>query len=274
MLALTPSHEEAVIARPIADEAAWRNWSQEQVLLGLARDTDPAAFAVGGLGALAAAPTVRIVVLPADPAVVAVSVQDPKTVIPPAISLPGGGQLPSMAAVRGTSDGYVGYADRGRGRPWPRFVAVHWHGGVDAYLGKSGGQPADAGRGAHRLIWLRRTVGWAWGAFGFQQKIVRRFGIDGPFRILLGVADTANAGLGDLGTGWADPGGPASPDAPAAVDQQVLLREDVPAWPDAAGVKDLAMRFGARLDIAFGGSGERHLDRTGPEAGRFRSPQF
>ncbi|HUJ08272.1 MAG TPA: hypothetical protein VLX31_19385 [Streptosporangiaceae bacterium] len=258
----------------MSDDAAVRRWADEQTLLGLARNTPPSAFALGGMAALAVPPTVRIVVLPGDPASVAVSVQDPKTVIPPQISMPGGGQLPSIGTVRGTSDGYVGYSDPGRGKPWPRFVAVHWHGGVDFYLGQSGGQPADPSRGAHRLIWLRRTVGWAWGAFGFQQKIVRRFGIDGPFRILLGVADTANAGLGDLGTGWADPGGPASPDAPAAVDQQVLLREDVPAWPDAAGVKDLAMRFGARLDIAFGGSGERHLDRTGPEAGRFRSPQF
>ena len=32
---------------------------------------------------------------------------------------------------------------------------------------------------------------------------------------------------------------------------------------------ELALRFGARLDLAFGGPGERHLDRAGPEQGRF-----
>jgi len=31
----------------------------------------------------------------------------------------------------------------------------------------------------------------------------------------------------------------------------------------------LALRFGARVDLAFGGPGERHLDRVGPETGRF-----
>jgi hypothetical protein len=43
----------------------------------------------------------------------------------------------------------------------------------------------------------------------------------------------------------------------------VLLLENLPEWPDAAGVEAVALRFGARLDLAFGGSGERHLDRTG-----------
>jgi hypothetical protein len=250
-----------------------RRWAQEQALLGLARDTPPAGFAVGGLGALAVRPTARIVVLPGDPASVAVAVQDPKTVIPPIVSVPGG-QLPDTGIVRGTSSGYVGYPDPGRAGLWPRFFAVHWHGGLDVYLGEAGGQDWDDGRGQRRLIWLRRTVGWAWGTFGFQQRVIRRFGIAGPFRVIVGVADTASAALGDLGTGWSDPGGPASPDAPAAVDQQVLLHEDLPEWPDAAGLQALAMRFGARLDLSFGGPGERHLDRAGPDAGRFRLPRF
>ncbi len=258
----------------MTDEATARRWAGEQALLGLARTTPPAGFGRGGLAALAVPPTVRIVVLPGDPSSVVLSAQDPHTVIPPAISLPGGGQLPSTPMVRGTSDGYVGYSDPGGDAPWPRFVAVHWHGGVDVYLGAAGGQAADPGRGLHRLIWLRRTVGWAWGTFGFQRKVARTFDVAGPFRVLLGVADTAKAGLGDLGTGWADPGGPAAPGAPAAIDQQVLLHEDLAEWPDADGIKELAMRFGARLDIAFGGPGDRHLDRTGPEAGHFRTPQF
>ena len=182
--------------------------------------------------------------------------------------------MPDTGIVRGTSSGYVGYPDPGRAGLWPRFFAVHWHGGLDVYLGEAGGQDWDDGRGQRRLIWLRRTVGWAWGTFGFQQRVIRRFGIAGPYRVIVGIADTASAALGDLGTGWSDPGGPASPDAPAAVDQQVLLHEDLPEWPDAAGVQALAMRFGARLDLSFGGPGERHLDRAGPDAGRFRLPRF
>jgi hypothetical protein len=251
-----------------------RRWAQEQALLGLARDTAPESFARGGLGSVAVPPTVRIVVLPGNPAAVALPAQDPQTVIPPFISLPAGGQLPGLGVVRGTSSGYVGYPDPGRGRPWPRFTAVYWHGGVDFYLGEAGGRAADPSRHRRRLIWLRRSVGWSWAALGFQDKVIRRFDVGGPFRVLLAVADTAEAGLGDVGTGWGEPGGPSSPDAPAAVDQQVLLTEDLAEWPGAAGVQELAMRFGARLDIAFGGPGNRHLDKTGPDADHFRPPQF
>ncbi len=265
---------EAVSSELVGDEVVLRRWEQEQALLGLARNTPLEAFAAGGLGAVAVPPTVRIVVLPGDPAAVALPAQDPQAVIPPVISMPGGGQLPGADTVRGTSSGYVRYPDPGKGRPWPRFVAVHWHGGVDFHLGELGGQDANGQHGLPRLIWLRRTVAWTWGAFGLQQKIIRRYDIAGPFRTIIGVAGTASAGLADLGTGWADPGGPGSPAAPASVDHQVLLVEDVAEWPDADGIRELALRFGARLDLAFGGPGDRHLDKTGPEAGRFRPPQF
>ncbi len=257
-----------------SDEMTQRRWDTEQALLGLARDTSRAAFAAGGLGTVAVAPTVRIVVLPGDPAAIALPAQDPQAVIPPVISVPGGGQLPGADTVRGTSSGYVRFPDPGKGRPWPRFVAVHWHGGVDFHLGELGGRDASSAHDLPRLIWLRRTVAWTWGAFGFQHKIIRRYAVGGPFRAVVAVADTAAAGLGDLGTGWAEPGGPGSPTAPAAVDQQVLLQEDLAEWPDAEGIKELALRFGARLDLAFGGPGDRHLDKTGPDAGEFRPPQF
>lgn len=265
---------EAAITAPIADEIVRQRWATEQALLGLARDTPLASFATGGLGGLAVRPTVRIVVLPADPSAVLVPVLDPKAVIPPAITVPGGGQLPANDTVRGASSGYVGYPDPGSGLAWPTFLALHWHGGVDFYLGRLGGQDWDDKRGVRRLIWLRRTVACASAAFGFQHKIARRYAIAGPFRVVLAVADTASAALGDLGTGWAEPGGPGSPTAPAAVDRQVLLHEDLAEWPDSSGAEALALRFGARLDLAFGGGGDRHLDRTGPDEGRFRLPQF
>jgi hypothetical protein len=262
------------VGQVTSDEATLRRWETEQALLGLARDTPRSAFAAGGLAAVAVAPTVRIVVLPGDPAAVALPAQDPQAVIPPVISIPDCGQLPGADTVRGTSSGYVRFPDPGRGRPWPRFGAVHWHGGIDFYLGEAGGRDASTAHDLPRLIWLRRTVAWTWGAFSFQGKIVRRYEVAGPFRAIVGVASTAAAGLADLGTGWAEPGGPGAPTAPAAIDQQVLLTQDLAQWPDAAGIKDLALRFGARLDLAFGGPGDRHLDKAGPDAGEFRVPRF
>lgn len=54
-----------------------------------------------------------------------------------------------------------------------------------------------------------------------------------------------------------------------AIEPRVLLLEDLAQWPDEQGVEELALRFGARVDLAFGGSGQRHLDRVGPETGKF-----
>jgi hypothetical protein len=46
----------------------------------------------------------------------------------------------------------------------------------------------------------------------------------------------------------------------------VLFLDDLDVWPDETGIQDIVIHFGARLDLAFGGGGKRHLDRTGPEA--------
>ena len=119
------------------------------------------------------------------------------------------------------------------------------------------------------MIFLRKTVGWAWAAFDLQRQMVERFGIAGPFRVILAVADTAGAVLGMLGAGWAEPRSAGMLGLPTAIEPRVLLLEDLDEWPDEKGAMELALRFGARLDLAFGGPGERHLDRAGPEQGRF-----
>lgn len=99
--------------------------------------------------------------------------------------------------------------------------------------------------------------------------MVERYEIPGPYRAILGIADTTGAPLGNVGAGWAEPGSPGSWDLPTAIEPRILVLEDLARWPDEQGVEELALRFGARLDLAFGGSGQRHLDRVGPETGRF-----
>ena len=253
------------------DDNVSRRWAREEALLGLARDTADGDFARGGLAALAVNPTVRIVVLPGDPSSQVVPAVDPSQVIPQMIMLPGGQQLPYHGTVRGTSSGYVGYTAGDEGR-WPSFDAVHWHGGVDVFLGPEGGRKVEYPPGfTGRVIFLRKTVGWAWAAFELQRQMAERFGIAGPFRVILAVADTSGAVLGLLGAGWAEPRPAALLDLPTAIEPRVLLLEDLAEWPDEKGAMELALRFGARLDLAFGGPGERHLDRAGPEQGRFNS---
>jgi hypothetical protein len=163
-----------------------QRWEREQALLGLARDTPDDKFATGGLGALAVPPTVRIVVLPGDPCSQTVPGQDPISVIPQLTTLPGGQQLPNLEMVRGTSSGYVGYSYAGDDGLWRSFAAVHWHGGVDFFLGDQGCREWGDLLGARRrVVYLLQSVKWAWGAFDLQRQLVERFTVAGPFRAIL-----------------------------------------------------------------------------------------
>jgi hypothetical protein len=122
----------------MASEVVKRAWIEEQRLLGLARDTPSEKFARGGLAALAVDPTVRIVVLPGDLSAKPVPALDPASVIPAAVTLPGGYPLPYHNEVRGTSSGYIGLVSGDDGR-LRRFDAVYWHGGVDFFAGDDAG---------------------------------------------------------------------------------------------------------------------------------------
>ncbi len=251
------------------EETASRRWEREQTFLGLERDTPDVGFARGGLAALAVDPTVRIVVIPGDPSSQRIPAAEPTSVIPAVITLPGGLQFPYHGMVRGTSSGYVAYTTGAEDR-WQSFSAVHWHGGVDFFLGTEGSRIREYPHGSRtRMVYLLKCVGQAWAAFNLQRQMVERFGIAGPFRAILGAADTAGAILVNLGAGWSEPGSATYFAQPTAIESRVLLLEDLSQWPDEKGVKDLALRFGARLDLAFGGPGDRHLDRAGPEPGTF-----
>jgi hypothetical protein len=242
-------------------------WEREQQLLGLARDTSDDRFAAEGLAVLAVEPTVRIVVLPGDPAAQPVGAAEPNSVLPRVVKV-GSMSLPIQHTIRGTASGYVAYADASEGNQWASFIALHWHGGVDFYLGTEGGRrwPAETGP---RVVFLKRSVAWAWGAFDLQRQAIEQYSIAGPYRAIIGVANTAGTALGNLGVGWAEPGSPMSFGRPEAVEPRVLLTEDLAEWPDADGIEALALRFGARLDLAFGGPGRRHLDHQGPNAGKY-----
>ena len=253
----------------VDDDTAKRRWEKEQALIGLARDTPDEEFARGGLAALAVYPTVRIVVLPGDPSSQAMPAQEPTTVVPKVITLPDGRQFPYHGAVRGTSSGYVGYTTGDDGR-WQNFAALHWHGGVDFFLGTEGGRDWEYPSGSRgRVYFLQKCVGRAWAAFDLQRRMAEQFEIAGPFRAILAIANTTGAVLGYLGAGWPEPGSASLFGQPNAIEPRVLLVEDLDEWPDEKGVKELALRFGARVDLVFGGPGERHLDHAGPEAGRF-----
>lgn len=152
-------------------------WGQELSLLDLARDTEEGSFARGGLAALAVPPSVRILVLPADPSAQVVPAEQPTSVLPSVVSLPSGIQLPRHPYVRGTASGYVAHAHSREDGLWTSFMALHWHGGVDFFLGDEGARDGSFWGTQRRVIFLHRSVGWAWGAFDLQRQAIERFSV-------------------------------------------------------------------------------------------------
>lgn len=142
----------------MVSEVAKRDWDREQGLLGLARDTPDGQFARGGLATLAVDPTVRIAVLPGDLSAQVVPVQDPMEVMPRAVALPNGRELPYHSEMRGTSSGYVGFVSGGDGG-WRSFDAVYWHGGVNFFAGAEGGHERQSSTSSRRrVIYLARCL--------------------------------------------------------------------------------------------------------------------
>src|SRR6266705_1315183 len=148
----------------VASEVITRAWTEEQGLLGLARDTPPGQFARGGLAALAIDPTVRIVVLPGDLSAHPIPAQEPASVIPKAVPVPDGSELPYHSEVRGTSSGYIGLF-RGNDGRLPSFDAGCWHGGVDFFAGVEASRDWNISPGSpRRVIFLQKCVRWVWAA--------------------------------------------------------------------------------------------------------------
>jgi hypothetical protein len=201
--------------------------------------------------------------MPADPGSQCVPALDPAEVVPQLATLPDGQQLSGLEQLRGTSSGYVRYPYSGDNGLWRSFAAVHWHGGVDVFLGNQGGHEWEVPAGPRRrVVYLLQSIAWARAAFDLQRQTIEQFAVAGPFRAILGVAHAAGASLVNFGAGWPEPRPSGFWDQPSAVERHVLLLEDVSEWPGTTGAEDLALRFGARLDLAFGGPGRRHLDRT------------
>ena len=165
------------------------------------------AFARGGLVALAVDPTVRIVVLPGNPnSPQVIPAVDPSQVIPQVLAVPPG------HAAAAPWDG-TRHVERVRGRPRPATRASCRASmpctGTAAWTSSSARKAAGNGSilpdPPVRRISRRKVVGWLCPPFDLQRQVTERFGIAGPFRVILAVADTAGATLGMLGAGWAEP---------------------------------------------------------------------
>src|SRR5262249_48759594 len=140
-------------------------------------------FALGGLAAYSEAPDVRLVVLPADPELQPVSLDDSTAGwLSEARPSPYDGNHISWGdGWRATSDALV-CASRWDQPPWRQYLALHRHGGLEAAVAGISWQRRNHGA---RVFSLRHIVGLAWTALDIQAGAAAQWGIDGPWEVTL-----------------------------------------------------------------------------------------
>jgi len=157
---------------------------------------------------------------------------------------------------------------RKTGPGWSTYLALHRHGGVEV------GTVDTYEAGDRRCFRLIRTVGLLWIALDHQVDAAERFGIEGPWEVTLALHDTEGCLLGEFGEGWAEPSRTVRPQAPC-FDANVVVRKELETFPRAPEpIRDLAFRFGGRIDDAWGVRQRRFLDHRGEREGEFSARRW
>ena len=242
--------------------ARWRRVRQALGLLDPADDE----FGEGGLSSLIPDRTSRLLITPADPELSVIEFDeslwewwgrdfdDPAT----------GGRTRWGPDKRPTANAAVYGSDYGD-EQWRRYIALHRSGALEVGLGRDGSFARDE----QRYFFLSSIVARSWAAFHRYEEVVSKFGLSGPFEVLLALCETKDALLGGVAEGWAEPG-TAWNDGTTCRETHVLLRREVPDWPaDGEAFKDLAFSLGAQIEDAWSVQQRRFLAHRGEHAGSF-----
>jgi hypothetical protein len=251
-----------------------RLWLQARAPLRLV-DPDADDFSTGGLASRVNEPTVRLLLLPADPdawlidfdaAFWAWWTQDGEDPITGEPTQWGYQSLPTDSA--GLQAVIV---DQGR---LTRYLAVHRKGALEFELGDHGAHTYQTAgmKTALRVFRLMTIVGRVSAALRLWTDIRTRLGLNGPAELSLALRDTHAAALGNVAQGWQDPG-------PEGIGRQcpakhLFLRRDVWDWPDEVRQLDLAFSIGGWIEDAWGYPERRFLARSGPSAGQFDQSKY
>lgn len=240
-------------------------WERHRELMRLT-DAVGGEFALGGLAAHSEAPDVRLIVLPGDPQLHPVPLDDSTAgwLSEPRPSPYGGDQISWGDDWRATSQTLV-LGVRWNDAPWRRYVALHRHGGLEAAAAMISWQRNDQ---SPRVYSLRHIVGLAWTAFDIQARAAQQWRIDGPWEVTLALRACVGAALGGFAEGWLEPDDFRS-DCRVCLEEHALHRWEV----DAIEPEALAGQVAERTENTFGSTHLRHLANRGPFEGKF-DPRF
>jgi hypothetical protein len=259
------------------DDAMRERWEAYRAKLRMTDNhLDSPDFADGGLSLHVQDPTVRILVLPADPDWPNLSfTDDVAALISPQILTPSGSELASFTRDVATSTALlkvVATAEVGE-KPWASYAGIHHNGAVEMEMGGEGAYSRIDPERDHRATWfyLAPIIRWTWTALDVRRRLVdigTRVS-NGPVEVTVALRDLAGAALASLGEGWQEPYDTMGRRIPQATEPNALLRYELDDVTDVNAIKAAALEIGDRIDNCFGIHQHRHLNTIGDQVGQF-----
>jgi hypothetical protein len=255
------------------DDAMRKRWSDyRQTWRMTEADLESDDFAAGGLVRLVREPTVRVLLLPSDPAWPNLPFSaNVRAVLPTQPVTPWGRQLGMFNRQVLTSDALARVAVSGReddGPPWVSYVAIHRNGAIEMEMGDNGGWVREVDGVQQRRLYLCPIVHWTWTALELRRQLVEAAELtSGALEVTIALRRIEGAPAMDLGEGWRDPVDALDVRVPVAVEPNALVRYETEDTADSDATKATAMEIGNRIDNVFGSADARHLDRVGANAG-------
>lgn len=244
----------------------WRRALRREAL-----DTsDRADFAMRGLSARLRRPSVRLLLLPADPDADVIRVDDGlwawikhhQVVDIEGRDLRLGTHEVPTAQAAALVDSY------GNGEAWHSYVAIHRSGALEYGLGDRGvWELKDRNDKLVRVFNLISVVARTWALLKFGTTMRDRASVDGPFQLTVAMHCTGGAFLGNVAEGWAEPLTWGN-ELPACPEENLLWHLELTEWPDEDNIRELAFRVGDRLEDAWGVRHRRYLARAGEVVGK------
>jgi hypothetical protein len=248
--------------------ARWRRALERHALDDPRRDD----FATGGLASRLDDNTFQILLLPADPETVTVTIDDKfwawfearRTTEVFGRPVRFGAQRRPTAHAAAFVDTYGG------GHPWNHYLAIHRSGAMEMGMGTRGGWERDDRDGQRRRVFhLISIAAYTCAMLKVTAELDQRHEPAQPRLLTVALRDTAGAHLGNLGDGWAQPfafdhrhDGCAEP--------HLLWHHEVEGLDLlSTAPEEIAISVADRLEDAWGCEQRRYIARGGPLAGQF-----
>jgi hypothetical protein len=245
--------------------ARWRRTLASHALDHVERED----FAQAGLARRLQTVTSQLLLLPADPGTAEVDLSEElsewltaqRVVRVEDLAV----QLCSTPNIRRTAHALV--LTDGYDQTWNSYLGVHRSGALELGLGHAGGWEGRGRDGeAARLVALAPLVARVWALLNVAANFVSSRKPMGPFQLTVGVR-SANAQLGMLAEGWAEPNSFEN-SVGICPDPALLWHLELAELPDSDGARQVAYSIGDRLEDAWGVAQRRYLAHRGDFQGR------